>query len=279
MQVVIRPPSPATILPHPPTWANPPGWAEVVAGYSFKSAVRYLVVVECDHGGTRALRRILSRCATKSGAIKKLEEWKEHAHTTAGGYDFGEEAMLGIYDLKTQLVEDGAVPVLPPLTLTRGCDLPPDLRTEVLAAFIYRDTKEMPRGAGTLAGRLTDAEWLATHAFPVVANGRKLDRRVLRCDPMYCWFTQLCKSQGIPEDANPAWATTPVLQLIDGFPDTPLPILADALQEAGCGCAPLLAMLREDMDKYKAGEVRDWVRNMFGPHLRAWKGEGAACSA
>ena len=61
---------------------------------------------------------------------------------------------------------------------------------------------------------------------------------------------------------NPAWRTETVLAIARGIlmedAFDRYPILADAIEEAGCDDYELLAMLRADVDE-RQGELLDWV--------------------
>lgn len=68
----------------------------------------------------------------------------------------------------------------------RGDKLTPAQRLEVLAAFVHRDTVERPWiekdriRHGRTVERVTDEEWLKTHAFYITQDGH------LATKPAYC---------------------------------------------------------------------------------------------
>ena len=70
------------------------------------------------------------------------------------------------------------------MKLIKGPDLSPSARRDVLAAFVYRQTTENGYPArnpcNARVPAITDAQWLAEHAFYVTATGR------LACRPRYC---------------------------------------------------------------------------------------------
>ena len=79
--------------------------------------------------------------------------------------------------------------------LVTGDKLRSDTRAHVLRAYVHRWTHENSRGGcvacrdsrmehGKHAPLVSDAEWLAAHAFHVRADG-KLDGRFKRCEPHY----------------------------------------------------------------------------------------------
>lgn len=73
-------------------------------------------------------------------------------------------------------------------TLTRGDKLPADLRAQVLNSYIYRLTTENGYPARNpchaRVPAITDAEWLAEHAFYVTKRGT-LDARRNSAEPAY----------------------------------------------------------------------------------------------
>lgn len=74
------------------------------------------------------------------------------------------------------------------IKLTRGTDLLPETRRQVLRAFTYRLTFEngYPRRNPCKARvePITDAEWLAAHAFYTRKDGA-LDGRMHYCEPAF----------------------------------------------------------------------------------------------
>lgn len=75
--------------------------------------------------------------------------------------------------------------------LVKGNELPANLKAQVLNAYIYRWTVENQRVSEVYANiscptmeKVSDAEWLAAHAFHVTKAG-KLDSRRRHCEPAY----------------------------------------------------------------------------------------------
>ena len=70
----------------------------------------------------------------------------------------------------------------------QGSKLSPALQARVLTHFIYRWTHEntppLPARMQPRIPRVSDAEWLRTHAFYVTLTGA-LDRRYNYCEPYY----------------------------------------------------------------------------------------------
>lgn len=75
----------------------------------------------------------------------------------------------------------------------RGTDLHPEDQKHVLAAYIYRYTREYvpawatkPNGETYPVQFASDADWLANTTFAVKTDGR-LDKRVNRCESNPTW--------------------------------------------------------------------------------------------
>lgn len=71
-----------------------------------------------------------------------------------------------------------------PTKLIRGKDLTPEQKEKVLAAFIYRNTKEKPFSKSGGDGSKTDDEWVNAHSFAFTKNG-ELSNRKKYADPDY----------------------------------------------------------------------------------------------
>jgi hypothetical protein len=70
--------------------------------------------------------------------------------------------------------------------LVNGSKLSASARTEVLRAYLYRVTIENPQGAmltGATMAPISDARWLATHAFYVIKDGSRLARNCHHAEP------------------------------------------------------------------------------------------------
>jgi len=72
--------------------------------------------------------------------------------------------------------------------LIKGADLSEKQRRWVLGAFVYRNTHENRARAEPLLNTcrlwISDAEWIADHAFHFVADGSRLDLRYKHAEPM-----------------------------------------------------------------------------------------------
>jgi len=78
--------------------------------------------------------------------------------------------------------------------LVRGDKLPEKLRAEIIRAYVHRMTignalahphhVEYMRQGGYALPLITDAQWLAEHAFYVTKRGT-LDRRRRHCEPAF----------------------------------------------------------------------------------------------
>lgn len=79
------------------------------------------------------------------------------------------------------------------MPLIKGSRLTRAQREIVLATYLYRWTRDNPRREDYwrgIAGKPTmplvsDAEWLADHAFHFIADGSRLHARHRHCEPAY----------------------------------------------------------------------------------------------
>ncbi len=77
------------------------------------------------------------------------------------------------------------------LNLIPGAELTVAQRRQVLSAFVHRNTIEHPFGWGcnghafNQPSTVTDAAWVAEHAFYFVKDGSRLNGSRKHCEPAY----------------------------------------------------------------------------------------------